>query len=67
MTTERKIKRNYIEKKYNKNELARTQKYWAKSEEFSVSGKGYLGPAPGWAPLGRNAGYVPYYIVSLPK
>ena len=30
----------------------------AKSEEFSVFRTGYLGPAPGWPPPGRNPCYV---------
>ena len=31
----------------------------AKSEQFSIFGTGYIGPAPGWPPPVRNPGYVP--------
>ena len=36
-----------------------TKNQLAKSEEFSVFGRGYLGPASGWPPPGRNPGYMP--------
>ena len=39
------------------------KKQWAKSEELSVIGRGYLGPALGWPHPGRNPGFVPATVL----